>query len=48
MGIASFSTIILISSLSKTSGISVLPLPPVYSTTRPVDFYCEGPPQVKR
>jgi hypothetical protein len=35
-------------SMSKENGIGILDPPPSYSTTRPVDFYCEAPEQVKR
>ena len=35
-------------SVSRENGISLIEVPPLYSTTRPVDFYCEGPPQMRR
>ncbi len=35
-------------SLSKENGIGIIKDPPVFGTTRPVDFYCEAPERVKR
>lgn len=35
-------------SLSKEHGIGIVDRPPSYSTTRPVDFYCEAPVSVHR
>ena len=34
--------------VSKEKGVGVMEEPVVYSTVRPVDFYCEGPPEVHR
>ena len=35
-------------SVSKDLGVAILEPPFVKSTTRPVDFYCEAPEQVRR